>query len=135
MLPSAVREGLKLNLEEISGLRVYDIVPDTIVPPCAIIGQLDLTFDTNNARGLDTANVDVMVVVQRFSERSGQNLLDKLLAGSGESSVKAAIEADRTLGGAVDTLRVTSAQSGVYQSADVEYLSYRYQVTVFGEGA
>lgn len=135
MLPSAVREGLKLNLEEISGLRVYDIVPDTIVPPCAIIGQLDLTFDTNNARGLDTANVDVMVVVQRFSERSGQNLLDKLLAGSGESSIKAAIEADRTLGGAVDTLRVTSAQSGVYQSADVEYLSYRYQVTVFGEGA
>lgn len=135
MLPSAVREGLKLNLEEISGLRVYDIVPDTIVPPCAIIGQLDLTFDTNNARGLDTANVDVMVVVQRFSERSGQNLLDKLLAGSGESSIKAAIEADRTLGGAVDTLRVTSAQSGVYQSADVEYLSYRYQVTIFGEGA
>jgi hypothetical protein len=134
MLPSQVRQGLKLNLEEISGLRVYDFVPDVVVPPCAIIGQLDLTFDTNNARGLDTANIDVMVIVQRFSERSGQEQLDKYLSGSGDHSVKAAIEADRTLGGAVDTLRVTAAQSGVYQSADVEYLSYRYQITVYGEG-
>jgi hypothetical protein len=134
MLPSQVRQGLKLNLEEISGLRVYDFVPDVIVPPCAIIGQLDLTFDTNNARGLDTANIDVMVIVQRFSERSGQEQLDKYLSGSGDHSVKAAIEADRTLGGVVDTLRVTAAQSGVYQSADVEYLSYRYQITVYGEG-
>jgi hypothetical protein len=135
MLPSQVRQGLKLNLEEISGLRVYELVPDVVVPPCAIIGQLDLVFDTNNARGLDTATIDVMVIVQRFSERSGQDALDKYLAGSGEYSIKAAIEADRTLGGAVDTLRVTGAQSGVYQSADVEYLSYRYQITVYGEGA
>lgn len=134
MIPSEVRKGLRLNLEEISGLRVYEHVPDVVVAPCAIIGQLDLIFDLNNARGLDSANIDVLLIVQRFSERSGQEQLDKYLSGSGEHSVKAAIEADKTLGGAVDTLRVTSAQSGVYQSADVEYLSYRYQVTVYGEG-
>ena len=135
MLPSEVREGLKNNLQEIDGLRVYDLVPDVIVPPCAIIGQLDLTFDLNNARGLDQANVDVMVIVQRFSERTGQDKLDKYLSGSGDYSIKAAIESDRTLGGEVDTLRVTAAQSGVYQAADVEYLSYRYQVTIYGDGA
>jgi hypothetical protein len=135
MLPSQVREGLKNNLKEIPDLRIYDTIPDVIVPPCAIIGQLDLTFDLNNARGLDSANIDVMVVVQRFSERTGQDKLDKYLSGSGEYSIKAAIESDRTLGGIVDTLRVTSAQSGVYQAADVEYLSYRYQVTIYGEGA
>ena len=106
-----------------------------IVPPCAIIGQLDLVFDLNNARGLDSASVDVMVIVQRFSERTGQDKLDKYLSGSGDYSIKAAIESDRTLGGAVDTLRVTAAQSGVYQTADVEYLSYRYQVTIYGDGA
>ena len=117
------------------GLRVYDLVPDVIVPPCAIIGQLDLTFDLNNARGLDQANIDVMVIVQRFSERTGQDKLDKYLSGSGDYSIKAAIESDRTLGGEVDTLRVTAAQSGVYQAADVEYLSYRYQVTIYGDGA
>jgi hypothetical protein len=67
MQPSKVRDGLKANLQSIEGLRVYDLVPDVIVPPCAIIGQLDLVFDLNNARGLDSASVDVMVIVQRFS--------------------------------------------------------------------
>jgi hypothetical protein len=132
MIPSEVRDGLKKNLQEIDGLRVYDLVPDNPQPPSAIIGQLDLTFDLNNARGLDQANIDVLVIVQRFSERTGQDKLDKYLSGSGNYSIKAAIEADRTLDGAVDTLRVTSAQSGVYQAADIEYLSYRYQVTVWG---
>ena len=134
MLPSEVRDGLKTNLQDIDGLRIYDLVPDVIVPPCAIIGQLDFTFDLDNARGLDSANVDVMVVVQRFSERTGQDKLDLYLSGSGDYSIKAAIESDRTLGGVVDTLRVTAAQSGVYQAADVEYLSYRYQVTIYGDG-
>lgn len=132
MIPSEVRDGLKKNLQEIDGLRVYDLVPDNPQPPSAIIGQLDLVFDLNNARGLDQANIDVLVIVQRFSERTGQDKLDKYLSGSGDYSIKAAIEADRTLDGAVDTLRVTSAQSGVYQAADIEYLSYRYQVTVWG---
>ena len=130
MIPSSVRDGLKKNLQEITGLRVYDLVPDNPQPPSAIIGQLDLVFDLNNARGLDQANIDVLVIVQRFSERTGQDKLDKYLSGSGDYSIKAAIEADRTLDGAVDTLRVTSAQSGVYQAADIEYLSYRYQVMV-----
>jgi hypothetical protein len=132
MIPSEVRDGLKKNLQEIDGLRVYDLVPDNPQPPSAIIGQLDLTFDLNNARGLDQANIDVLVIVQRFSERTGQEKLDKYLSGTGDYSIKAAIESDKTLDGAVDTLRVTSAQSGVYQAADVEYLSYRYQVTVWG---
>jgi len=134
MQPSKVRDGLKANLQSIESLRVYDLVPDVIVPPCAIIGQLDLVFDLNNARGLDSASVDVMVIVQRFSERTGQDKLDQYLSGSGDYSIKAAIESDRTLGGVVDTLRVTAAQSGVYQTADVEYLSYRYQVTIYGDG-
>lgn len=134
MIPSQVREGLKANLANIKGLRVYDLVPDVIVPPCAVVGQLDLTFDLNNSRGLDQANIDVFVIVQRFSERTAQDKLDSYLSGSGASSIKAAIESDRTLGGACDTLRVTSAESGTYQMADVDYLSYRYQVTLWGQG-
>jgi hypothetical protein len=134
MLPSAVRNGLKANIATIKGMRVYDLIPDVIVPPCAIVGQLDLTFDLNNSRGLDQANVDVFVIVQRFSERTGQDVLDKYLAGSGDASVKAAIESDLTLGGACNTLRVTSAESGTYQNNDQEFLSYRYRVTVWGQG-
>jgi len=132
MLPSEVREGLKANLQAIQGMRVYDLIPSPAVAPAAIVGQLDFTFDLNNARGLDQANLDVVVLVQRFTERTGQNELDKYLAGSGDYSIKAAIESDRTLGGACDTLRVTSAEAGTYVSGDIEFLSYRYRLTVWG---
>lgn len=132
MIPSQVRDGLKTRLQTISGLRAYDLIPDTVTPPAAVVGQLDFTFDIDNARGLDQAQVDVLVIVQRFSERSGQDLLDAYLAGSGAGSIKAAIEGDRTLGGAVNTLRVTGAEAGTYESQGVEFLSYRYRITIWG---
>lgn len=127
-----VRDALGKNLETITGLRVYDTIPDVVVPPCAIVGQLDFTFDINNMRGLDQASVDIFVIVQRLSERAGQDLLDNLLAGTGTGSIKTALESDRTLGGLVDTLRVISAESGTYNSGDQSFLSYRYNLTLWG---
>ena len=129
---NGVRDALKSNLQTITGLRVYDQIPDVVVPPCAIVGQLDFTFDVDNARGLDQASVDIFVLVQRISERAGQDKLDLLLAGSGSGSIKTALESDRTLGGLVDTLRVISADSGTYTSGETSFLSYRYNVTVWG---
>ena len=132
MIPSQVRDGLKTRLQTISGLRCYDLIPDQVNPPAAVVGQLDFTFDINNARALDQANVDVIVIVQRFSERAGQNRLDAYLSSSGASSIKAAIEGDKTLGGACQTLRVTSAESGSYESNGNIFLSYRYRITIYG---
>jgi hypothetical protein len=128
---SNVRAGLKTRLATITGLRVFDSIPDQVTPPAAVVGQLDFTFDIDNARGLDIANVDVYVIVQRFDARSGQNQLDNYL-GSGNKSIKTAIEADRTLGGAVNTLRVTRAEAGTYLQGDVTFLSYRFSLTIWG---
>ena len=132
MIPSAVRDGLKTRLQTIAGLRVFDLVPDVVTPPSAIVGQLDFTFDLNNARGLDQANCDIFVIVQRLSERAGQDKLDSYLSGSGIYSIKEAIEGDKTLGGAVNTLRVISAEGGTYESAGAQFLSYRYRLTIWG---
>jgi hypothetical protein len=132
VIPSAVRDGLKIRLKTITGLRVFDLVPDIITPPCAIVGQLDFTFDINNARGLDQASCDIFVIVQRLSERAGQDKLDDFLAGTGASSIKTALEGDKTLGGAVNTLRVISAEGGTYDSAGAQFLSYRYRLTIWG---
>jgi hypothetical protein len=129
---NGVRDALKNNLQTITNLRVYDLIPDIVTPPCAVVGQLDFTFDIDNARGLDQASVDVYVIVQRISERTGQDKLDNFLAGSGNGSIKTAIESDRSLGGLVDTLRVISAESGTYNSGDQSFLSYRYNVTLWG---
>jgi hypothetical protein len=132
MQPTAVRNGLKTNLEIVPGLRVYELIPSPAVAPAAVVGQLDFTFDLNNARGLDQANLDVVVLVQRLAQKSAQNDLDKYLQGSGTYSIKAAIESDLTLGGACNTLRVTSAEAGTYVSGDIEFLSYRYRLTIYG---
>jgi hypothetical protein len=129
---NGVRDALKNNLQTITNLRVYDLIPDIVTPPCAVVGQLDFTFDIDNMRGLDQASVDVYVIVQRISERSGQDKLDLLLAGSGNSSIKTALESDRSLGGLVDTLRVISAESGTYTSGEQSFLSYRYNLTIWG---
>lgn len=129
---TGVRDALKANLQTITNMRVYDTIPDVVVPPCAIVGQLDFTFDVDNQRGLDQASVDIFVLVQRFSERTGQDKLDLFLAGSGSGSIKTALESDRTLGGLVDTLRVISADSGTYTSGEASFLSYRYNLTIWG---
>jgi len=129
---NGVRDALKANLQTITTLRVYDLIPDVVVPPCAVVGQLDFQFDIDNQRGLDQASVDIFVIVQRISERTGQDKLDNFLAGSGSGSIKTAIESDRTLDGLVDTLRVITAESGTYSSGDQSFLSYRYNVTIWG---
>ena len=129
---SKVREALGKNIERGTGMRIYDRIPDVVVPPAAVVGQLDFTFDIDNARGLDQASVDVYVIVQRISERTGQDALDNYLAGSGKGSIKTALESDRSLGGLVDTLRVISAESGTYNSGEQTFLSYRYNLTIWG---
>ncbi len=136
MIPSTVRANLKTALQSVSGLRVLDTIPDSANIPTqgalAVVGMLDLNFDFTLNRGFDSASCSVLVIVGRMSESAAQNRLDSYLQSSGSSSIKAAIEADKTLGGAVQTLRVTSATSGTITVANIDYLSYRYELTLIG---
>ena len=134
MNPSTVRDNLKTALTAISGLRCVDTVPDSVNIPTqgaiAVVGMLDLNYDFTLNRGFDSATCSILVIVGRMSESAAQDRLDAYLASSGSSSVKAAIEADKTLSGAVQTLRVTQATSGMITVANIDYLSYRYEVTL-----
>jgi len=131
MIPSTVRDKLKLALD-ITGLRVYDTIPDNIVPPAAVIGQLSLDFDLVFQRGADSATCDVMVIAGRMSERSAQDYLDNLLQSTGTSSVKTKIESDQTLGGSVTSVRVSRAEPVSITVSGVEMLAYRFQVSLWG---
>jgi len=136
MNPSTVRTNLKTALTAISGLRVFDYVPDSTNIPTnnafAIVGQLSMNYDYTLNRGFDSASCQIIVVVGRMSEKDGQSRLDGLLASSGSTSIKAAVEVDKTLGGAVQTLRVVSASPGTITSANIDYLSYQYSVELIG---
>jgi hypothetical protein len=136
MIPSTVRTNLKTALQAITGMRVFDYVPDSTNVPTnnafAIVGQLNMNYDYTLNRGFDSATCNIIVIVGRMSEKDGQARLDGLLASSGSTSIKAAVEADKTLGGAVQTLRVVSASPGTITSANIDYLSYQYSVELIG---
>jgi len=131
MIPSTVRDKLKLALN-ITGLRVYDTVPDNVIPPAAVIGQLSLDFDLVFARGADSATCDVMVIAGRMSERAAQDYLDNLLQSTGNASIKTKIESDQTLGGSVTSVRVVRAEPVSITVSGVEMLAYRFQVSLWG---
>ncbi len=132
MVPSAVRAGLVTRINTIAGLSALSHIPELVIPPMALVDQLEIDFDAANARGLDMAHVDVVVIVQRMDAQSGQTALDGYLSGTGATSIKTALEADRTLGGACSTLRVLSANPGTYQSAGIDFLAYRYRLVIYG---
>jgi len=132
MTVSTVRDNMKTQLSSISGLRIYDTVPDSINVPAAVVGMLDFNFDTSMNRGFDTATLDVILITGRMSERSAQNSLDGYLSGSGSGSIKTVLENNKTLSGACQTLRVTTATSGSLQVGGIDYLAYRFRIEVIG---
>ncbi len=133
---STLRTNAATLLDTIPALRkIYDYIPDTAPPtPCAIVGNVTVDFDDAMQRGLDAYEFDVLAVVSRMSERSGQDELDALLAGTGAGSIKTALEAGtptRTLNGAVSTLRVTRATPISVTMGGVEFFAYRYEVSAY----
>jgi hypothetical protein len=58
------------------------------------------------ARGADTWHLTVRVYAAANLDRGAQVKLDALMAPSGSSSVKAAVESDRTLGNVVNDAHV-----------------------------
>lgn len=130
---SELRAGIATNLATISGLRTSATVPDSINPPIAVVMPNTITYDTSFARtGGDEYEFLVMVIVGRVDERTAQNRLDGYCSGTGASSVKAAIESDKTLGGKAFSLRVTSLRNyNQVTVGDVTYLSGEFVVQVF----
>jgi hypothetical protein len=75
----------------------------------------------------------VSLVVVRADARSAQLDVDKYVEPVGAYSVKAAIEADRTLGGRVNTCRVVAVNNYTSQDVnDVLYLALDFEVEVWG---
>lgn len=131
---ATIRTGIATNLATISGLRTSAFVPDLVNPPIAVVRPETVTYDTAFARGLDTLEFAVLVIVGRVDERTSQGRLDAFCDTSGASSIKRAIESNRTLTGAVSDLRVTEMRN--YTSltiGDVTYLAAEFVVQVFAQ--
>lgn len=129
---SSIRAGLKTRLATISGLRCYETIPDQFAAPAAIVGMpTQIVFDFTFNRSTDRITYPVRLLVAKATDRSAQERLEQYLDGSGALSVKAAIEADPTLGGAANLTRVLNASGlGVYDMGGVPYLGCEFQIEV-----
>ena len=132
-LLTSIRDGLKTNLETISGLTAYEYVPDWIEPPIALVAPINsLNYDSTMARGADTYEIPVIVYISRIDAQLSQDSVDAYLASSGATSVKAAIESDPTLGGAAMSVRVISATDyGEYEvTQGTSFLGVTFNIEV-----
>lgn len=100
---TAIRAALAAALANVDGLEVNTRMVSLPNPPAAMIRPESGTFADNDNGGMDRLRFRVHLLVSRADAESGQDLLDEYLA---TSNVKAAIEADRKLGGTVDRVRV-----------------------------
>jgi hypothetical protein len=127
-----IRAGIATNLATITGLRTSALIPDAPQPPIAVVIPDSITYDTAFHRGMDMFMYTVTVIVGRASDRTAQTSLDGFCNPTGASSIKTAIETDRTLGGVAQTLRVTDMKMyGSMTIGDTVYLTADFSVTVY----
>lgn len=130
---SALRAGLATRLATITGLHVYANPLGLINPPAALVipaGNF-LDFDATMGRGSDNFRFTVRLLVAETVADLGQDALDPYLAGSGASSIKAAIEGDGSLGSIASFTVVTGAEGyGGYEYGGVSYLGCDFSVEV-----
>jgi hypothetical protein len=127
-----ISDAIKNSLTTIPGLRVYDYLPDQINPPLAYVGIQSVNYHGAFQGGNPVHSYTVSVVVGRVSDRASQRALDEFLAYDGDRSVRAAIEADPTLDGWVQTLVVTDGGNlAPLTMGDVTYISIDFSVTIY----
>jgi hypothetical protein len=127
-----IRNGLATNLGTIPGLRTSAELIDNPSPPVALVNLDSIEYDQAYQSGLTLYTFTITVIVGRAAERTMQRKLDSYMFPDGEQSVKVAVESDRTLSGACQDLRVTSAGSvGSITINDQTYLAAEFTVTVY----
>ena len=128
---TAIRSGLATNLATITGLRSGATIPDNVNPPYAIISPNGVQYHRAFNNALSTYNFTVTVVVGRVSERTSQNSLDAYCSPTGSSSIRVAVESDKTLGGvAFDTIVTGMRNYGSVTIGDNTYLAAEFDIAV-----
>jgi len=124
-----IRPALLANLEDLieaEGLQGSSyLLPSPMPPVIQISGLSEITYDVAMHRGGDENIVVVQALTSKTIDEAGQMKLDRLLASSGPSSVKEAIQSDPTLGGLVDDLRVVRCSGHQILTRPGENVSYQ----------
>ena len=129
---SEIRAAMGTAISAVPNLRVRPLIPSLVTPPMAVVQPQQIEYDLNGTRGVNRYTFTVTVFVVKADDRAAQIRVDPFVSPSGQQSIKGALEADRTLAGTVDTLRVTNVSN--YSSTDandVLYLAVDFEVEVY----
>jgi hypothetical protein len=93
-----------------------------------------INYDDVFKRGMQTYTFNVLVIVGRVDERTAQNKLDSFCSSTGTSSIKLAIESDKTLGGNAFDVRVTEMRNyGQLPVGEVTYLTAEFTTLCYAD--
>lgn len=123
---------------EVLHLAAHPFAVEHIDPPTFEVGEVEIgddeTFGDDTGGALEVATWTCRIYVSRAGAAEiAHPLLRRFLAARGDGSIKATLEADRTLGGAVLALLVPRRYGyGVYEVAGTDYIGARVDVRVWG---
>ena len=128
----ALRDGLKTRLAAVSGIYTHDTIPDDVYPPAAIVGfPTSVRYDFAMRTAVSRYLFPVRVIAGRTMEAQSQDTIDDLCSPDGALSIRAAVDADPTLGGVAHSSRVVEARDfGVYEVAGVSYIGGEFEIEV-----
>lgn len=124
---SDIRAGLATALRTISGLQVVDggYWPDQVVPPAALPKIVGGAYEQTFGADWETKDFEIHLAVGfKAGLTNAQRAMELYLSNTGASSIRVALAADRTLGGAVRYTRIHGFRD--YDSGEIngqEYLT------------
>lgn len=128
----AVYAGLSRNASAVSGLNCVPYCPDSIAEPQFYCGEMEIDYLQDFGTD-DAVTIACRVLVNRTDPQAAQANLARYLRRTGSTSVKAAIEAAPTLGGACDDLIVKRVHGHrLYTVGEKIYLGAEFTVFVIG---
>lgn len=134
MILGDIRTALQTQLKTISGFRAYDVWPDQIITPCALVKPTGAEFHMTRALtgSLTKLEFEILVLAAPMTVglAQGQKTLDGYL-GTGAGSIQNAVEVDQSLGG-VATSVVCDAWD-TYESfmvGEIEYVGVKFRLHV-----
>ena len=113
-----------------TGLRAYSTAPGQVVPPVVVIipGRPAILYG-QTMDGETTVNLLVVVLLSAANDTAGQTALNDYMSPSGAKSINGAVQADPSLGGAVEYATVQQVSTyGLVEYAGQQYIGATFLV-------
>jgi hypothetical protein len=130
----AIQQGLANAAKTIAGLQCFPTLPDSIDPPTFAPIELEIDYQkTFGASSMTETVVTCGLFVSRGDTDAGRAALATYVSANGPSSIRTALEVDRTLGGTAKALIVERVRGTgrIYAVAGIDHLGAMFEIRIW----